>query len=149
MLQPVVLVLIAVLVCHASGSYLPPTVTDLVRQERIASFMAQTPLPTSALLAGAAMTSVPSSFPSPFPVGSHPLEAIPKGRMEVLEDEVDDLRGELEELQREMKRLKGNAVKAVRTKHEGHDSLRNAGQSVLSNREKTESHREGEENESR
>lgn len=143
------LLLISVFVCHASASYLPPTVTDLLRQERIASFLAEKPLPTSALLAGAAMTSLPSSFPSPLPVGSHPLEAVPKGRVEVLEDELEDLRSEMEELQREIKMLKGKAVKAVKTKDEGNKSSRSAGQIVMNNKEKTETNQEGEKNESR
>lgn len=129
MLQPLIPLLVLILVLQASAIHLPPTIADLLREERIASFLAQKPLPTSALLAGAAMTS----FPSPFPVGSHPLEAIPKGRVEVLQDELEDLRNEMEDIKGEIKRLKDKAVKAGVTNEKGTVKSSNAGQTVMSN----------------
>lgn len=134
MVQPLIplLVSLLVLVLHASAAYLPPTLADLLRHERIASFMAQKPLPTSALLAGAAMTS----FPSPLPVGSHPLEAIPIERVDILQDKVDDLRNEMEEVKAEMKMLKGKAGEAGVKNDDGKEKSNNAGHIVMSNKEK-------------
>lgn len=94
--------------------------------------MAQKPLPTSALLAGAAMTS----FPSPLPVGSHPLEAIPKERVDILQDKLDDLRNEMEEVKAEMRMLKGKAGEAGVKNDDGKEKSNNAGHIVMSNKEK-------------
>lgn len=120
MLQPLIALVVAVHVLQASAIYLPQTLADLLREERIASFMAQKPLPTSALLAGAAM----SSFPSPYPVGSHPLEAIPKGTIDMLEDEVEDLRNKMEEVKEEIKRLNDQGLETGVTNGEREDLKR-------------------------
>ena len=121
MLQSFISLLIFVFVLHVSAIYILPTLPDRLREERISSFMAQKPLPTSALLAGAAM----ASFPSPLPVGSHPLGASPEERVEVLQDEVDILMDEMEEVKEEIKRLKAKAVGAAVTNHEGKEKSSN------------------------
>ena len=138
MLQPLIALVAAVHVLQASAIYLPPTLTDLLREERIASFMAQKPLPTSALLAGAAMTS----FPSPLPVGSHPLEAIPKGRVDTLEDEIEDLRSEIEEVKGEIKRLNSQGLETGVTNGERKEKSNDEGHIVMRNKQKAETDRD-------
>lgn len=145
MLKPLVPLLISVLVIHASAVYLPLSLADLLREERIASFMAQKPLPTRALLAGAAM----SSFPSPLPVGSHPLEAIPQGKVDELEDEVEDLRNEMEEVKGEIQRLKSKVVEAGVKSEKGKVKSSNAGQIVMGHKERAETDRDSTSDESR
>lgn len=117
-----------------SAVYILPTLPDLLREERISSFMAQKPLPTSALLAGAAM----SSYPSPSPVGSHPLEAITQGRVEALEDEVDALMYEMDEVMEEIEMLKVKAVKQGLTNDGGKEKWSNPGQIAMNSKEKSE-----------
>lgn len=134
MLQPLIPFVVCVFILNVSAVYILPTLPDLLREERISSFMAQKPLPTSALLAGAAM----SSYPSPLPVGSHPLEATTKGRVEALEDDVDALMNEMDELKEEIERLKGKAVKAGLTNDGGKENWSNAGQIVMNSKEKSE-----------
>lgn len=138
MLQPLIALVVAVHVLQASAIYLPPTLADLLREERIASFMAQKPLPTSALLAGAAM----ASFPSPFPVGSHPLEAIPKGRVDWLEDEVEDLRNEIEEAKGEIKRLNSQGSETGVTNGEQNEKSSDDVHIVMRNQQKAETDRD-------
>lgn len=138
MLQPLIALVVAVHVLQASAIYLPQTLANLLREERIASFMAQKPLPTSALLAGAAMTS----FPSPLPVGSHPLEAIPKGKVAMLEDELEELKNEIEEVMGEIKRLNSQALETVVTNGERKEKSSNAGHIVMRNKQKAETDRD-------
>ncbi|MCJ1423349.1 hypothetical protein MMC29_001232 [Sticta canariensis] len=138
MLQPLIALVVAVHVLQASAIYLPPTLADLLREERIASFMAQKPLPTSALLAGAAMTS----YPSPLPVGSHPLEAIPKGRVDMLEDEIEDLRSEIEEAKGEIKRLNSQGLETGVMNGERNEKSNDEGHIVMRIKQKAETDRD-------
>ena len=88
--------------------YIPIT-PDVRRQERIESFEAQKPLPTSVLLASGDSEASAPSFPSPLPVGSHPLAADPKQRKLVMlfDDDIEDLKHEMEDLRTGMERLRG------------------------------------------